>query len=266
MTDKQFNPRGIILDMDGVLWRDRTPIGDLPAIFNTIEQRGYQLFLATNNATLSASAFVEKLAGFGVGNLRAEQIINTSQTVAAYLQKRFSVGAPVFVLGEQNLVEEIEAVGFRSLAPGADEQPVAVVVGIDRQVTFARLKWATLWIRNGAVFIGTNPDRTFPTPEGLIPGAGAFVTMIQVATDVTPLIIGKPEPEMYRLALSRMGLQPEQALVVGDRLETDIAGAQRIGCRTGLVLSGVSSAEQAAAWEPGIDYIASDLAALLEMI
>ncbi len=90
--------------------------------------------------------------------------------------------------------------------------------------------------------------------------------MIQVATDVTPLMIGKPEPEMYRLALSRMGLQPEQALVVGDRLETDIAGAQRIGCRTGLVLSGVSTAEQAAAWLPPIDYIASDLAALLEMI
>ncbi len=172
MAEKHYNPRGIILDMDGVLWRDRTPIGDLPTIFHTIEQRGYQLFLATNNATLSASAFVEKLAGFGVRNLLPEQIINTSQTVAAYLQRRFSAGDPVFVLGEQNLVQEIEAAGFRSLAPGADEQPVTVVVGIDRQVTFARLKWATLWIRNGAVFIGTNPDRTFPTPEGLIPGAG----------------------------------------------------------------------------------------------
>jgi 4-nitrophenyl phosphatase len=266
MADKKFIPRGLILDMDGVLWRDRMSIGDLPAIFETIEQRGYRLILATNNATLSASAFVEKLAGFGVHTLRPEQIVNTSQTVAAYLQNHFPAGAPVFVLGEQNLVQEIEAVGFCSLAPGADEQPVVVVVGIDRQVTFERLKWATLWIRNRSVFIGTNPDRTFPTPEGLIPGAGAFVSMIQVATDVTPLIIGKPEPEMYRLALARMGLLPEQALVVGDRLETDIAGAQRIGCRTGLVLSGVSTAEQAAAWQPAIDYLASDLAALLEMI
>jgi 4-nitrophenyl phosphatase len=139
-----------------------------------------------------------------------------------------------------------------------------VVVGIDRQLSYEKLCRATLLIRSGVPFIGANPDRTFPTPEGLIPGAGAILAAIETATSVKPLIMGKPSPAMYQLALERLGTSPAETLVVGDRLETDIAGAQVIGCRTALVLSGVTSEADAYAWQPPPDFIARNLASLVE--
>jgi len=105
---------------------------------------------------------------------------------------------------------------------------------MDRQVTYNKLKQATLLIRSGLPFIGTNPDRTFPTPQGLVPGSGAILAALEAATDQTPLILGKPSPEMYQVAMERMSVRPENTLVIGDRLETDIVGAQRLGCLTAL--------------------------------
>jgi 4-nitrophenyl phosphatase len=251
---------GLILDMDGVLWRDRTPIGNLSAIFTEIKRRKLKVVLATNNATLRAEQYVQKLAGFGV-QVSQEQIVNSAQAVANYLLERHPRGGPVYVVGEQGVVEELAAHGFHQ----SEEQPVAVVVGLDRKITYEKLLKACLLIRAGTPFIGTNPDKTLPVPAGLAPGAGAFVAAVQAATDQTPVMIGKPGPELYLQALKRMGLPAQDVLVVGDRLETDIAGAQRLGCRTGLVLSGVTTAEQAAAWRPELDYIADDLSSLLDL-
>jgi len=250
--------QGLILDLDGVLWRDNTPIGDLPAIFAEIRSRNWSVILATNNATLSADQYIEKLANFGV-YLERRQIVNSSQATASYLRQRHPNGGPVFVVGEQGLKIELAAQGFYD----SDLEPLAVVVGLDRTITYEKLKKAGLLVRAGAPFIATNPDKTYPTPEGLVPGSGVFVGAVQAASDVDPVIIGKPEPEMYRLALHRMGLLPEQVLVVGDRLETDIAGAQKLKCRTALVLSGVSTLEQAQSWHPAPEYIAENLSTLL---
>jgi len=250
--------KGLILDMDGVLWRDQEAIGDLPAIFREINRRGWLVSLATNNATRTAVQFAEKLAGFGV-NLDSKQIVNSSQATAEYLRRRHPQGGPVYVVGEQGLLSELAARGFLP----SEEQPLAVVVGLDRTITYEKLKKASLFIRAGTPFIATNPDKTYPTPEGQAPGAGTFVAAVAAASDGDPVIIGKPEPEMYRLALLRMGLEPAQVLVVGDRLETDIVGAQQLGCYTAVVLSGVSSPEQVAAWQPAPDFIAKDLSSLL---
>ena len=250
--------QGLILDLDGVLWRDNTPIGDLPAIFAEIRSRNWSVILATNNATLSADQYIEKLANFGV-YLERRQIVNSSQATASYLRQRHPNGGPVFVVGEQGLKIELAAQGFYE----SDLEPLAVVVGLDRTITYEKLKKAGLLVRAGAPFIATNPDKTYPTPEGLVPGSGVFVGAVQAASDVDPVIIGKPEPEMYRLALHRMGLLPEQVLVVGDRLETDIAGAQKLKCRTALVLSGVSTLEQSQSWHPAPEYIAENLSTLL---
>jgi len=121
-----------------------------------------------------------------------------------------------------------------------------------------------LLIRAGAPFIATNPDPTFPTPEGLVPGAGAIIAAIEAATGVEAEVIGKPNPGMYRVALQRLKAAPEETLVVGDRLETDIAGAQALGCRTALVLSGVTDEQRARQWDPAPDWIFPDLQTLLE--
>jgi 4-nitrophenyl phosphatase len=115
-------------------------------------------------------------------------------------------------------------------------------------------------------FIGTNPDRTYPIPEGLVPGAGAILAAIEAATDCQATIIGKPSPAMYKAALERMDIVARQAVVVGDRMETDIAGAQALGCQTAVVLSGVSSLAQAEDWRPPVDLIVKDFAALVDML
>lgn len=254
--------RGLILDMDGVLWRETEPIGDLPAIFDIIHQHSWQVTLATNNATRTTGMYLEKLANFGVTTLSPENIVNSSTATAHYLAERFPGGGPVFVVGEQALLDDLQAVGFYP----AQMEVLAVVCAMDRQLNYEKLTQATLLVRSGAPLVATNPDRTFPTPRGLVPGAGAILALLEAATDVQATIVGKPSPEMYRIALQRMGLDAQNVLVVGDRLETDIAGAQALGCLSGLVLSGVTNPTQAAAWRPSPDFVADDLGGLISRL
>ncbi len=264
--------QALIVDMDGVLWRGEQPIGDLPAIFQLISEHGLQITLATNNATLSVSQYIDKLLKFGV-HLQSDQIVNSSLAVAHYLHAAYPHGGSVFIVGEIGLAETLKDKGFsvldalpeneNSSLPG---EIIAVVAAMDRNVTYEKITAATRLIRLGVPFIGTNPDRTFPTPQGLIPGAGAILAAIEAASDVKPVIVGKPSPEMYLVALERMKVSPEHALVVGDRLETDIAGGQKIGCRTALVLSGVTSLDAAQIWQPQPDAIFKDFSALVEAI
>jgi 4-nitrophenyl phosphatase len=217
--------------------------------------------LATNNATATVEQYLEKVRSFGV-DLESWQVVNSSQAAARYLARLYPQGGNVFVIGEEGLVQTLQRSGFTHDARGAH----AVVVGMDRQITYQKLLQATLLIRSGgAHFIATNTDRTFPIPEGLAPGAGALVAALEASTDVQATVVGKPSPEMYLAALERLGAAPQETLVVGDRLETDIAGGQTIGCPTVLVLSGVTSEEAGKAWKPPPDLILPDLASLVEL-
>lgn len=254
---------GLILDMDGVVWRDRQPIGSLPEIFARIHSLGLKVMLATNNATRTPEQYVEKLGAFGV-DIPPEWIVNSALAAAYLLKNRFPQGGAVYVIGEAGICRALQEAGFHLLDDWqADLRPLAVVVSMDRGINYQKLRAATLYIRAGAEFYATNPDRTFPTPAGLAPGAGALAAAVSAAVGRLPVWAGKPEPFMLQMCLERMGLPPEQTLVVGDRLETDIAGGQAAGCRTALVLSGVASLEQAQAWQPPVDVVAKDLTALL---
>lgn len=253
--------RALILDMDGVLWKDDQPIGDLSALFAKISQKQLKVLLATNNATKSVQQYLDKLAEFGV-HLESWQVINSPLATAAYMHKYYPQGGPIYVIGETGLISSLQEQGFYL----DEHSALAVVVGMDRALTYDKLRVATLLIRAGAIFIATNPDRTFPTPQGLVPGAGSILAAIEAATDTKPIVIGKPAPEMYQVALQRLGTTPAETLVVGDRLETDIAGAQQIDCYTALVLSGVTTVEQATFWSPPPNLIASDLTAVLEQL
>jgi 4-nitrophenyl phosphatase len=137
-------------------------------------------------------------------------------------------------------------------------------MGMDRQVSFEKLSEATLLIRKGIPFYATNTDKTFPTPRGQIPGAGAWISVITTATNVQPIVAGKPFPFLMDLSLERLGTRKEETLVIGDRLETDIAAGQAVGCPTALVLSGVSTREQAVSWNPAPDVIVENLSQLFE--
>jgi 4-nitrophenyl phosphatase len=261
----QLSPhvQGVILDMDGVLWKDEQPLGNLPVIFAHLKRLGLQVVLATNNATKTVDEYLEKLSRFGVV-LEPWQIVTSSIATAHMLEKTFPEKGALFVVGENGILSALKERGFSaSNDPDETIRPVAVVVSIDRSISYPKLRWATLLIRSGIPFFGTNPDKTFPTPAGLVPGAGAILAAIETATDIKPVVIGKPAPFMLEQSAERMGLTQDQVLVVGDRLETDIAGGQSMGARTALVLSGVSNSSEALLWSPKPDLIAIDLSELI---
>jgi 4-nitrophenyl phosphatase len=245
--------------MDGVLWREEQAIGDLPWIFNKIKEHHWQVSLATNNASRSPAQHLEKLHRFGI-DLRIDQVVTSGEATANYLRQRFPNGGNVYVVGENGLEKTLAAYGFTN----REEDVLAVISSFDRQLTYDKLKRAALLVRAGTPLIATNADLTFPMPEGQVPGAGAILAAIVAATQVQPTIIGKPEPDMYRLAIARMQVSEEATLVVGDRLETDIVGGQKIGCKTALVLSGVSSRQDAEKWQPSPDWVTEDLTALIK--
>jgi 4-nitrophenyl phosphatase len=168
------------------------------------------------------------------------------------------------MIGEGGVYRALQEKGFDVLSVETAEEAQIVVMGMDRAITFDKMREAALLVRRGVPFYGTNPDKTFPIPRGEIPGAGAWISVVTTASDVEPIYAGKPFPYMMELSLEILGTKKEETLVVGDRLETDIAAGQAVGCPTALVLSGVATKEQAEKWNPKIDIIANDLATLIE--
>jgi 4-nitrophenyl phosphatase len=254
--------KALIIDMDGVIWRSDTPIGDLAHTFKCIRERGMKFVFATNNSTKTSEQYVEKLAKFGVA-AEPWQVITSSQAAAHAVAQKFPRGTKVFMIGEDGVRGPLEEKGFEIVAVANASKAQVVVMGIDREITFEKISEAALLVRSGIPFYVTNTDKTFPTTRGEIPGSGAWVSVITTATDVEPIVAGKPFPFLIDLSLEKLGTRKEETLVVGDRLETDIAAGQGVGCPTALVLSGVSTLEQAQAWKPKIDFIVEDLASLI---
>jgi 4-nitrophenyl phosphatase len=257
----QNSIKALILDMDGVLWRGSASIGDLPAIFKTIQDKGWRTGFVTNNATRTIEFYTDKLEQFGI-RVDKSQVLTSAQATGYYLSKRFPGGGRIFIVGEAGLFDILREHGFTH----ADDRPLAVVVALDRELTYEKIRRATNHVRAGALFIGTNRDPTLPTQDGIIPGAGSILAAIEVASGCKPIIIGKPNPEIFRLALARFGTAPEHTLVVGDRLDTDIAGGIASGCQTALVLSGDIEQKDLEVSDLKPDYIAEDLTALLNLL
>jgi len=254
--------KSLILDMDGVIWRGAAPIDDLPSIFNRIRQLGIRFVFATNNATRTVMQYVERLRGYGV-EVEPWQVITSAQALSYAMTPKFPRGSKVFMIGGDGVREALEENGYEILSVENAPAAEAVVMGIDYEINFQKMGEATYLVRRGIPFYATNPDKTFPTPRGEIPGAGAWYSVIVTATDIQPIVAGKPYPFLMELALEKLGTQKEETLVVGDRLETDIAGGQAVGCPTALVLSGVSTLEEGELWRPKIDFIARNLAELI---
>lgn len=261
ITDHFPDIQGLIIDMDGVLWHDTKPLGELTAIFKKIGELGLKVILATNNATRTIDEYHRKLSGFGV-ELENWQIINSAQAVGIYLQKRYPDGADVYVVGQPSLKATLAEYGLQIIS---EDEPTAnvVVASLDYELTYEKLRHASLLIQNGSYFVGTNPDTTLPTPKGLIPGSGTVIGALEIASGKRAKIIGKPQPILYEIALSRLKLAPQHTLAIGDRLDTDIAGAQAAGICTALVLSGVATRADAREYQPQPDLIVQDLTELI---
>lgn len=260
----------LLIDGDGVLWRGDRALPGLRQFFDVLKLRSIRWALLTNNNTRTVGQYLDKLARLGI-EANASQIFSSSTATANYLNKRYGPGIPIHAVGMSGVIETLQDAGFQ--VSTGEEMPdfnvMAVVAGLDYDFTYAKAEVATRLIHGGAEFIATNTDRTYPTPEGLSPGTGWVIGALQGATGVTPTVIGKPEMAIFTTALEAMRADKATTAMIGDRLETDILGAQRVGIPTIGLLTGVTTPEQMAssAIQPDIVYQGiAELAEELEKI
>ena len=249
----------LLIDMDGVLYRGKTPLPGGPELLAFSEERGIRYLLVTNNSTLTPAQFVKRLARMGI-HVSEEMIMTSGVATAAYLATLAPPGTKVNVVGESALIEELEKRGF--VMAGRDAE--YVVCGWDKGINFEKLKTACLAVRDGATFIGTNADKTYPLENDLIPGAGSILASLIAATDVDPIVVGKPESIALEQSMHLLDAKAEETAILGDRLDTDILGGYRAGIGTIMVLTGVSTAEEAASYEAPPDLIYDDVPAMIE--
>jgi 4-nitrophenyl phosphatase len=251
--------RAVLFDMDGVLYRGNQALPGVNELLAFLVEQGVTYACITNNASRTREQFSAKLQGMQIA-VPPERIITSSTATSVWLRARAPRGTTVFAIGMDGLREALFGDGYFVEQP---QNPEYVVVGADFEVTYAKLRTACFAIRAGAHFIGTNPDTTFPMEDGIAPGVGALIIALEAASDRKALIIGKPEPAMFNTALQMLGIPADEALAVGDRLDTDILGANRANVPSALVLTGVTTREQARTNEIQPTVIFDDLPHLL---
>lgn len=240
----------LLVDLDGVVYRGSEPIAGMPQLLRQREAAGDIIVYVTNNAHWHRSDYRARLAGMGAP-ADPQRILTSARGTALALAGRSRPPRLTMVFGGAGLARELADVGLPTVAPsyaGLAQEPEAVAVGVDFELSFERLSAAAAAIRAGATFAVTNRDPVFPAHDGLRAGAGSMVAALVTASGREPdLVIGKPEPGLLLEAAAVAGMPVEEAVVIGDGLLTDIAAARRVGARSVLVLTGVSTAEQAAA-------------------
>lgn len=246
--------------MDGVLWRGVQPLPGLISFFDTVRDLNLPFILATNNSRKTQADYIHKLASMGVQDIQPENIVTSGTATASYLQMKYPSGTKLYVVGGDGLKQMLVQAGFVLVEDDAE----VVVAGIDFELTYNKMRTATLLIRSGTPFVGTNPDSSFPSPAGLVPGAGSILALIEAASGVTPTIIGKPEKAMFESALRSLGTSPSETLMIGDRIGTDIQGAQAVGIQTALVLTGVETEASIQASDIQPDVVYAGLPDLIE--
>ncbi|MDR0433403.1 MAG: HAD-IIA family hydrolase [Bifidobacteriaceae bacterium] len=251
-----------LMDLDGVAFQGTNPIPHASEGIEMARGDGLRICFLTNNASRPPSAVVAHLASVGIGAVD-DDVVTASQAGAAMVARDFPAGSPVLVVGGPGVVEAVDQAGLIPVF-SAYENPVAVLQGYGPAVDWIALAEATYAIRAGAKFYATNLDKTLPTERGFAPGNGSLVAAVRTATGVEPTSAGKPEPGIFHAAARRFGAT--KPLVVGDRLDTDIAGANAAGMPCLAVLTGVSTASDLAMAPPDIrpTYVGADLRALAE--
>jgi phosphoglycolate/pyridoxal phosphate phosphatase family enzyme len=261
--------RTCVLDMDGVIWTMDDPVPGAAEAIARLRALGLSVSYLTNNSSKTRMDYVRKLARFGIPAAEGD-VMTSAYATALLMAKEGACGARAYVIGEQGLRDELSAAGVEVVS-GADEPEVSlVVVGWDRQFTYDKLAAAHGYIvRRGARFIATNRDATYPDAGGrTLPGGGSIVAAVATCAGVEPKTIGKPEPHALLLLLEQEGLRLDQCLVIGDRLDTDIALGRRWGAPAAMVLTGISTLEEVEETPADLrpDLVAADLPALVAML
>ena len=256
----RFDPeriRAVLFDADGVLIHGKTPHPGAIELVDWVRESGRQLYVLTNNSSTARGKYAARMRRMGF-HLHRSEIITSGYLTARYFVEcqrtrpfpQFAVRKPhVFVVGGDGIPREFEAVGVRATLTRSvrdPRKPHFVIAGIDRTLTYAKIARAQRAITvEGALFIATNQDPTFPVENGFQPGAGTIVAAIATASGRPPeIVVGKPNPLAMRMALHAAGCDASEVLIVGDRLDTDIETGRRADVFSVLVLSGVTTREQ----------------------
>jgi HAD superfamily hydrolase (TIGR01450 family) len=251
----------VVLDLDGCVWIGSNPIPGSAEAVSALRAAGKSIMFLTNDSRLSPEEYVRKLWSLGL-QASLEEVVTAGAAIQHMLAER-ARAAPTFVIGSSAVFRHVADSGQR-IVNGTDqaaEAELVVVAGHD-EFDFAELTVATRAVLAGAELLAADRDRTYPTDEGLAPGTGAIITGLEFATERAATIVGKPNPQIFHTALDRLG--PGRTLVVGDRLDADIAGAASVGLDGAVVLTGVTSRQQAeAAEDPKPVAIAEDLRELV---
>lgn len=250
----------LLVDLDGVVRLADQPIPGAAEALAGARAAGARIMFVTNNASMTPSDVASGLRGLGVP-ADANEVLTSSMAAAQLLADRLPAASRVLVVGGAGLRGPLETHGLTPVSR-ADDDPLAVAQGWSPDLTWALLAEAAVAVRSGAVWIATNRDATLPSPRGPLPGNGAMVATVVMATGREPEVVGKPGPALFEAASK--ALAARSPLVVGDRLDTDIAGANAAGMSSLLVLTGVSTAEDLIAAPPAHrpTYVGADLRAL----
>ncbi len=252
-------PMLLLVDLDGVVYRGATPVPGMATLLGQRVAAGDTIVYVTNNSRWHRDEYHARLAGMGMP-VSPDRIVTAARATALVLTEDGAMAVPddgrrptggrptAMVFGGPGLARELRDVGLRTVAPnghGLEAAPDAVVVGVDFSLTYRRLTTAAEAIRRGARFIATNRDPVYPAADGLWAGAGSMVAALAVASGREPdVVIGKPEPRLFEAAAESVGEDPRRAIVIGDSLATDIAAANRLGARSVLMLTGVTTRGQ----------------------
>ncbi|WP_040805412.1 HAD-IIA family hydrolase [Nocardia concava] len=229
----------LLLDLDGTLFRGHERIPGAPEALSAGEP-GQRLMYVTNNASRSADAVALHLRELGF-DAHEDEVVTSAQAAARLLAQRVPPGSTVLVVGTDDLMSEVENVGLQAVRRFDGVLPSAVVQGHNPQTAWPDLAEAAYALRSGALWVAANTDATLPTERGLAPGNGSMVAALRHASGIEPIVAGKPFAPLMEDALERAGSR--KALVVGDRLDTDIDGAAATGLESLMVLTGVSTLE-----------------------
>ncbi len=250
-----------LLDLDGVVWRGESGIEGAAETIAKLRDAGKRVVFVTNNASRSPRDYAAKLIRMAVPT-EPSDIVTSAHVVVSHLEglglKR---GDRVHVCAAGGLLDLLRAGGFDATKETNDVR--ALVVAWDPHLRFDDIKNAADVARDGVPFIAANRDATYPYEDGLLPGSGAILAAVETASGRRATVVGKPEPELIRLALARAGSSEERSLFVGDRPDSDVAGARAAGVPVALVLSGVTTKKDLASLEPRPDWILKDLRAVL---
>ena len=258
----------LAIDLDGVVYRGNVMLPGADTFVARARERGKYVVFVTNSTLRPRGYYAAKLRAMGIPVV-PQEIITAAHATGRYLKGLFNGSSPtIFLLGERGLEEELEDLEPRYLTPRDREVAQAVVVGLDRSVNYEKLCKAVKDVMEGALFIGVNGDPLWPVEEGFMPGVGVFLSAIEAATGISPLIVGKPNTYMLELAMEGLGCDPSQVLMVGDKLDSDIMMGKKAGAWTALVLSGVTTPGEldGAPGEMRPHVVARDLAHLGEML